>query len=434
MLNFSKKSKRTRVIALALTLAGFVVAAGCGDTYRPIVIPIQNPGGDPATSSLAFVLSQNPGLANGTCPGGGAPPCAGTVTTLSVPGESILEYREVGRQPMMIAPGPSGLASIYIPNRVDNTVSQTRGTATVSSLPAGSAPVFAASVTEGSVANATVVVANSGTNTASFISASSAAVRLTVPVGSNPVAVGVSSSQRKAYVVNGGSGTVTVLAVADGAQLKTIDVGDDPVWAVSHPSGTMVFVVNRGSGDVSVIDTATDTVVRTISTGTEPVFAIYDPRLLRVYVANRGSNSVSVLDASATSPASVTLIGTAQVGSQPVSIAPLRDGSRVYVANSGSNDVTVIDALSLQPRANTIKVGTRPVSIAAASDSSRVLVANNEYTRGADNSIVRPPGISVIRTSTDTKTVDLDAPFADFANCTSDAACPRQQPVFVVAE
>src|SRR5437762_14385184 len=55
---------RKAAIAAAVLLLVFV--AGCGDTFRPIVLPVIQPGGDPQSNRNAIVLSNAGTTAVGT--------------------------------------------------------------------------------------------------------------------------------------------------------------------------------------------------------------------------------------------------------------------------------------------------------------------------------------------------------------------------------
>ena len=56
--------KKTLGLFLA-TAALVVVLAGCNDTLRQFIVPVPQPGGDPAALSDAIVLSTNPGTVLG---------------------------------------------------------------------------------------------------------------------------------------------------------------------------------------------------------------------------------------------------------------------------------------------------------------------------------------------------------------------------------
>ena len=376
-----RQARRSLAAGVAAALA-WVILLGCGDVYRPVANPVLKPGGDPQTTRVALVLSNN----------SGAP---GMSTVVDVSGDTNIGNFVVGRAPVHVALKSATLA--LVANKNDDTVSlfnpTTQGSPVLTiTLPAGSAPVFLGS-TEGAI----VYVANSETNSVGVISVTQAIQQSSLPVGRTPVALAETPDATRLYSVNQGDGTVTAISPSNGSVLATIPVGNSPVAAAMNASGSTLYVANQGSGTVSVIDTASNIVTATLATGPSPRFLVYDSHLRRLYVANTGANTISVFNADV----GLTPLATVTVDAGPASIAPLADGTRVYVANAGCSDavnlagcsgntVTVVDALSFAIR-KTITVGSAPVSLVADPQSTKVVVANRDSN-----------SISSIRTSDDT--------------------------------
>ena len=65
-------------------------------------------------------------------------------------------------------------------------------------------------------------ITNSGDNTVSVFSTRSGTVIATIPVGSGPYGVAVSST--RAYVANSGDGTVSVIDIATNTNIATINI------------------------------------------------------------------------------------------------------------------------------------------------------------------------------------------------------------------
>lgn len=400
---------RRRVAAYAAVLTVVALGLGCGDTFRPTAIPEPQPGGDPATTKHAIVLSTNDAA-------------QGAITNENVSGDTIVLERPAGVNPVH-ATLIAAITKMYVANLGDDTVTSYTTFANLQtrtvSLPAGSDPVFV-HTTE----NANVYVANSGSvatvcgggGSVGVISVQQDSLTASVCVNGAPVALAESVDGRRVYAVSPGTNSVTPIATQDLVPRAPIAVGNAPVWAATGADNRFLFVANSGDGTVTVIDMSSDTVVNTIPVGTNPTFLLYDGTLRRVYVANTGSNSVSIIDASAGVVPS--LITTVAVGTAPRSVAALADGSRAYVANSGSDTVSVINTNS-NTVSKTIAVGDEPVSLAQGLNSTRVIVANRA---GAS--------ISVIRTSDDSVVVTHPAPKRD-PNCTT--ACARQNPTWVMA-
>jgi len=120
-------------------------------------------------------------------------------------------------------------------------------------------------------------------------------VVVTVPVGTNPWAVGVNPTTNKIYVANQGSNTVSVINGADNSVVATVPVGRYPYAVGANPETDKVYVANICSNTVSVINGA-DNSVATVPVGVCPIAVGVNPTTNKVYVANMSSSNVSVID------------------------------------------------------------------------------------------------------------------------------------------
>jgi YVTN family beta-propeller protein len=368
----------TRRVA-ALVLTGLVLLlAGCGETYRPIALPVIQPGGDPQAIRVATVVNNN----------NGGP---GTTTQVDATGDTNIGDFSVGNDPVFAVYWASNSARVYVANRAADSVSyysptQIGSTVSTIGLPTGAKPVFLTSV-----GTSFVLVAESGTNNIGVIDASQGILVRELPVGVNPVAMAQTPDGAWAYVANKGSGTVSILSGSDLSLNTTLATGASPVWVTAKNDSSTMYVLNQGSGTVSVIDVASKTIVGTLTVGSSPRMMAFDSRNHRLYVANTGSNTVSVFNADPQVP---VLLSTVTVGAAPTAIAALADGSRFYVTNSGCSDpvaltgctgntVSVVDALSFAIR-KTITVGTTPVWLAASNESTKVVVVNRDSNNVSD--------------------------------------------------
>ena len=358
------------IASLCLVAVGIL---GCGNTFRPTILPVTQPGGDPQPFARAVVLSNNSGA-------------AGATANIDTTGDTNLFNMTTGKGPVQAA---IVNLVVYTANRPEDTVTSYNLLAsntppTTISLPAGAQPVFVHSRE-----SASVYVADFGLNQVSVISTATASVTNNVVVGTQPSSIAEQPNGGKVYVANFGSGDVTVIATVDKSVLKTVPVGSNPIFAVASPDSSLIYVVNQGSGSVSVIQTSDDTVKATIAVGSSPNFAMFDPSLGRVYVTNTGSGNVSIIDANSVSPTFLTVIATVATGPGPTSVAAMSDGSKVYVANSGvaapwqpgvcggsaPGTVSVISTTS-NAKLRDITVGNTPISLIASPNNNRVTVAN----------------------------------------------------------
>lgn len=398
--------------ALAAVVCFVVFNIGCGDTFRPIAIPIIQPGGQPQAPRQAVILATGGSASNSP---------EGQTIHVNVSGDTNVGQVTVGRDPVQVSVlSVSGMTVVV--NRAEESISlYTTVTPTAAapptfvSLPAGSVPVFAYSNVSGAV-----YVAESGTSKVAVVNAGGNPTALTaeVAVGSTPgvgaVPVGLVGTPdgTRLFSANKGDNTLSVIDTGTNALLATglpnnIAVGGSPVYLTVNTGGSRVFSVNNAGNNVSVIDTTTNTVIASPAVGSAPNYAYFDAANNKLWVTNPGSNSVSVMnvDPNAAPPSSAINIPLpAGCSPNPISNFPsptitvLADGSRAYVAGTGCNSVIVINALS-NTISKVIPVGTAPVAIISSPDSSKVYTGNN----GSAN-------ISIIQTSNDTVVNTLAAP------------------------
>lgn len=368
---------RTRCAGALLSFAALMILAGCGDTYRPIALPVVQPGGDPQNTRVATVISNN----------NGGP---GNATEVDATGDTNIATFSIGLDPVHAAYASGSVTLLYVANRAADSVSYfspivVGGAVSSIGLPSGARPVWVSSV------GAYVLVAESGTNNVGVILGATGVLQQELPVGINPVSIAQTPDNQWAYVANKGSGTVSIIAMGTLSLDSTVAVGSSPVWVTAKPDSTTVYILNQGSSSVTVIDTTSKAVVGTVPVGSAPNMMAYDSVNHRLYVANTGSNTISVFDADPQVP---TLLRTVTVGSAPASITPLLDGSRFYVANSGCSDpialtgctgntVSVVDARSFAVT-KTITVGSTPISLVATPESTKVVVANRDSSTITD--------------------------------------------------
>jgi YVTN family beta-propeller protein len=433
--------RSARLVAL---LALILICISCGDTFRPVAIPITPNPPDPASLHFALVLSQNiaGSLSN-----------PGASSRIDVSGDTNVGVAKVGLGPVHGTLLPDG-SRVYVANIQEDTVSayspSDSTTVITISLPAGSHPNFVHTTQTD-----TVYVANLGDgaavtpNVAAITTNTNVATR-TIPVGTNPIAMAETPDGKKLYVVNQGSGNVTSVNTVDKSVNATIATGTSPVLAVARSDSNRVYVLDDMTGAISSIDTFSDSVLGTpVSAGAGASYLFYSPKQNRLYATNSATRQLAVFDASVDPPAALPTINlTCGTACTVAGVTALPDGSRAYVityedAACSAGDVppciathvTVIKTADnsiektfpVDPGTN----GEVPVAstcnavrfrrfIASAADSTRVYVSNCDAGSTA-----------VVRTSDDTHVLDIKAPFG-----TPDASGnppPPQNPIFIIA-
>ncbi len=362
---------------LAGALGGIaLMAAGCGNQYRPVITPIQ-PTGPAALPSAYITVVTQPGFT--PLQGGVGGPCTGGTyatpsifTLLNFSGDSIVAEANGGNGPLTFSLDV-GAANAYAPN-CDGTLTtappgssslQTKNVLTSTLLP-GSQP------TNTLYANGNLYVAEVGlhgptcltTNCVAQLTGLPAALKQEIPVAPSLINLtGFSSAERVYAISQGNSGggaqpawgdcanpaAVTVNGEADGIESATntisarLPLGICPVYGFMTPDTQRTFIMNRGSGTVTVINSqlnAIDSAHPSIAVGAGPVYADYYRVGQVLITSNYDGNSISIIDVSLDtygndSATFGNVLATIPVGLHPVEVAVLQDGSRVYVANQG---------------------------------------------------------------------------------------------------
>jgi YVTN family beta-propeller protein len=432
---------------IAALVFAFLICVGCGDVYRPTIIPNPVPIPPPQNFHTAFVVNQN-----GTI-------YPGTGMQVDVSGDSEAGTAKVAMNPVHATVLGT---SLWVANFNSDSVSVfaeasgttgSVGSATDINLIPLSRPVFVASTD-----TSTMYVANSGQlkdqNTGTPYYAVDAILNATspstavideirLPGAITPWALAETPDKNKLYVVNKDSNNVTVVNTVDKTINTTLTTGVSPRWAVARSDSTRVYVL-ANDGTLTTIDTtqAVDQVVSSIPVGAGPDSFYYDSHLNRVYIPNPTNSTVSIYDVTADPPSFITTIDLTKppatggnppcpaAGCFPLSVAPLPDGSRAYVASyyidsTSANCVqtpcvqpqlTAINTLNNQvmavitvPEASVSSVANCAalrfrISAAAAADSTRVYLASCDAG-----------GVASVRTSDNTYMVTLNAPVSGYS-------------------
>jgi YVTN family beta-propeller protein len=424
-----------RLIYLGAVFALALVAASCGDTFRPIVIPL-NPNPPSGKLQHFMVFTSNNGLA-----------ASGDASRIDVSGDTNVGSLQVGLGPVHGAILPND-SEIYIANSGDDSVTAftSTGTSTFISLPAGAVPIFLGTTEISNIyaadsGNGTVAAINTATNVATIIplAVNSASFR--------PVALAETPAGDKVYVANQGNNSVSVITTSDRLAHIPIPVGMSPVWVSMRSDGRRAYVLSSGSSTISTLDTTTDTVTNTVPVSSGSNFMSYDPVFNRLYVTSNSATTVNVFDVSGDQPSALASIDLAAAtnslctaGCVPTSIGVRADGSRAYVSfymisggtlnagiaviNTGTNAITKFVSLPSATIDTSNATGCSTARfrlfVAAAADNSRVYVS--ECDSG---------NVGILDTTDDSFLLNLPSPLSAFPASTPGAAPPLQNPMFV---
>ncbi len=398
-----------RFLWLGFVLFSGLICNGCGDTFRPIIIP--NPPQFPNPQAAHTVVSIND---NATLTG--VPETvAGTGMVIDVSGDTDASIGNVGLSPVNAVQQSAGeilVVNQAVTNPAANSLTKLNfsGTTIASTstitLPPNSAPDFV-TTTESSRAyvslpnyldpttNAvvpSVIVVNTSTNS----------LGVTIPVGNQPYAMTETPDGSKVYVANNslpctnpptaGDCSISAFNTVDqsargivGPSGSAAVLSSPPIWLSARSDSQAAYVLET-NGTLAWLNIAStsgpDTLTETPISVPGANIMTYDPNLLRLYIP--GGQQVAIVDISQSppqylgggpiptcqaSPAAAplcipTALPSSRGASDPcsltsaqtltvVAVAALPDGSAAYVGAyyDDANDnicpqVTVIDTTS----------------------------------------------------------------------------------------
>lgn len=332
-----------RFLWLGLVLCLVAVWAGCGDTFRPIIIPNPPAFPDPRAAHTIISINNNNGTAN-----------RGSAMEIDVSGDSILDVGTIGVAPVHAVQQTA--AQVLAVNQVDNSLTKLIFSGgllnpTTISLPQGSAPNFVAVAPN----DATAYVSMPGLSQVAVVNTTSNIVLPPISVGTNPFALAVTPDRNRLYVANKGDGTISGFNTIDRSPRNPpIGLGSPPIWVLSRSDSQRVYVLEQ-DGTVATLDTSSnagpDAVVGTVPTVTGASYMIYDGFLNRLYVPGSDPSSNPILVVLDVSQSIAQALKTVPLSQTPtaataVAVAALPDTSRVYAAWNGAAQTTTIGTIS----------------------------------------------------------------------------------------
>ncbi|HEY0797259.1 MAG TPA: YncE family protein [Acidisarcina sp.] len=386
-----------------LVVAGLL---GCGNQYRPVIVPVTPTGPPQQGLALVAVVSAV------------SPTSGGVGTILDFAGDGIQAQINLGNIPLGFAENASGGQALTVNS--DGTLNgfavsssiQTKNVTTSSLLP-GVGPFNVLSTTGVYY----IAERNAVPNVVGVLTGSPPGTQQDVPVPPGLVTLVGRTGTQRIYALSqlvGGEacntpGAVTAPGVASGIETATntistsLPVGICPVYGLQSIEGFRTFILNRGSGTVTVIDSQKNVLDNqnggkntTFTVGAGPVYAeLYDPAS-KLVTSNYDGNSISVIDVTTDvfdndSPQFGT-VHTIPVGRGPSQVTVFQDGTRAYVANSLDSTVSVVNLNSYTVEKVIPVAGTpRLISSIYSTPYGKVYVTSPDIA-----------SVTVIRTDTDT--------------------------------
>ena len=366
-----------RLLWLGFVLFVYLICSGCGDTFRPIIIPNPPTFPDPRGAHTVVSINGDEIDDNGTFV-----TLAGSAMAIDVSGDAAVSVKDVGLAPVhavqqtanqvlvvnqavtgLNVPTTSCLVTVppTPPNHVFDVCSSITklnfsgtsiSSASTITLPIYSGANFVAVAPTDTLAYVTlptyppdptqplkivpsVGVVNTQSNT--FFTPPT-------PVGKNPVAIAVTPDKSKLYVANQGDGTISAFTTNAGnpsARTITGSLASAPIWLVARTDSQRVYVLEETSGTLASIDTTSTPGpdILTESTISVPgaITMVYDSNKNRLYIP--GGPQMAIVDVAQSPLQLIATIAIPQVPGVPavpanaVAVAALPDGSRAYVAS-----------------------------------------------------------------------------------------------------
>jgi len=454
-----------RFLWLGFVLCLYLICSGCGDTFRPIIIP--NPPTFPNPKAAHTVVSIND---NGTvAPGSAMVIDVSGDTDVSVANVDIAPVHAVqqtANEVLVVNRAVTGLnvptTSCLVtfpptpPNQVFNVCSSITklnfsgtvigGTSTIS-LPIYSGANFVAVAPTDTTAYVTLptyppdptqplnIVPSVG-----VVNTQSNNLVATIPVGNNPVALAVTPDKSKLYVANKGSNSISGFNTVDRSLRTVTGSFNAPLWVIARSDSQRLYVLN-GNGVVSTIDTTStagpDNVIDASVSAPNAAYMLYDGNKNRLYIPE--GTQLTILDVSQSTPvvltggpiAIPTVAPSSRVASDPCSltspqtltvaaVAALPDGSRAYVGafyedttnniNYICPQVTVVNVANNTLKSPIAVPGFPAFDALCSTTRFRVTMAaggdsSRAYLASCDGGMV-----NIIDTTSDTYVLNLPAP------------------------
>lgn len=449
-----------RFFWLGFLLSIYVICAGCGQTFRPIIIP--NPPIFPNPLASHSVLSINYDQEN--TQNGGAPlliPVTGSAMSIDVSGDTDVSVKNVGPAPVHAVqqsanqvlvvnqavtlagtgenlgttncsvpypapPLPTQFNFAVCPSITELTFSGTIIAAdSTISLPAFSGSNFVAVAPAATTAYVTMptyppdpTIPQAIVPSVGVVSILSASLVATIPVGNNPYALAVTPDDTKLYVANQGDSTISGFNTLDRSQRvgSPVSTTSPPIWLVARSDNQRVYVLEQDGTLDSLDVTSTagpDTLTPTSISVPGATTMTYDSNKNRLYIA--GGAEMVIVDVSQSLPLPLATILIPPFSllnvQQPVpaiatAVTVLPDGSRAYVGSYPSSAGAVL-----------------PSQFSVSSVSGDGTTGTYAYTLTSGHDLT--PGVTVTVTGTNSaKVMGFDGTYVVSAIVTGTTACP----------
>ncbi len=334
-----------RFLWLGFVLFLYLICSGCGDTFRPIILPNPPVFPNPAATHTVVSINDNAPKVDQT------ESSPGSTMVIDVSGDTDESIWNLGLAPVHAV---QQSASIVLVANHSITGAQSDSitklifnspvifSSSTISLPANSAPSFVATT---EAAQAYVVL--SSLNSVGVINTSLNTLVATIPVGNNPVAMAETPDGKKLYVANQGDSTIsgfnTQTANLSPRQGSPVSTTSPPIWLSARSDSQMVYAL-EANGTLAALNTFStsgpDTLTEYPNINVPGAnYMVYDLNLNRLYIA--GGQEMEIVNVGQSPPQLLgtinvppfTPLNSAPVAATAAAVTDLPDGSRAYLSS-----------------------------------------------------------------------------------------------------
>lgn len=259
---------------------------------------------------------------------------------------------------------PSGIAidversRAYVAARRDDTIAsldllEGRLRETIP-LRAGDSPVDLALTPDGG----TLLVANSGSDTVSFVDPLATIETTRLEIGSRPTSIVVDDAGRRAYVVTERAGGVAVVDVASRTVVGTIATESGPrIARLGGRNGGTLYVAHDASPYLTVADTTTFATTGRVYVGPRARALAVDPRSGRIFLARAGTGTIEEFD-----PTSLLPVERIPVPGEVRWLSIEREGNGLGIAIADPPEIRVVRIVGRETASRT-ELGAPPAAV-----------------------------------------------------------------------
>lgn len=230
-----------------------------------------------------------------------------------------------------------------------------------------------------SIHASTGFVTNQDNDTVSVVDSATGQITATIPVGTSPQALALSSDKSTLYVANTGSNTISVIDTTTFQVIQTLNPAtlSSPDSLALDPKGRYLAIGNLGSNNLEILHLQNDPITGTslpLGFAVGPRSMTVTPNGSLIYIADNTGNTVTAVNMA--DPINPTILETITVGNSPSSVAVSPNTRFAAVSNKTDNTVSIISTFN-NVVVSTVTVGSSPSSVSFNSTSDKVYVTNS---------------------------------------------------------